>query len=56
MQLGAINPSQKAIGQIAMNDLDFTPIEKRLGAIEAKQNYILIGLLLLLLLTLLKNK
>ena len=56
MQLGALQPKQNTIGQIAMNDLDFTPIEKRLGAIETKQNYILIGLLLLLLLTLLKNK
>lgn len=56
MQLGAINPNQKPIGQIAMNDLDFTPVEKRLEALEAKQNYILIGLLILLLVTLLKNK
>lgn len=56
MQLGALNPKRNNIGAVNSNDFDFTPIEKRLGAIETKQNYILIGLLILLLITLLKNK
>lgn len=58
MQLGAIIPNQnsKPIGIVNSNDFDFSPLEKRLGAIEDKQNYILIGLAILLLLTLLKNK
>ena len=56
MQLGAINPKQTPMGQIVANDLDFTPFETRIKAIEMKQNYLLIGIALLLILTLLKNK
>jgi hypothetical protein len=56
MQLGAITPKQTPLGQIAANDLDFSPFETRIKAIETKQNYLLIGIALLLLLTLLKNK
>lgn len=56
MQLGAINPKQTPIGAVSAGDFDFTPFETRIKAIETKQNYLLIGIALLLILTLLKNK
>lgn len=56
MQLGAINPNKNTMGAVSAGDFDFTPFETRIKAIETKQNYLLIGIALLLLLTLLKNK
>lgn len=56
MQLGAINPKQSTMGAVSANDFDFSAFETRIKSIEQKQNYLLIGIALLLLLTLLKNK
>lgn len=56
MQLGAIQPKQYAMGAVNASDFDFSGLETRFKAIETKQNYLLIGIALLLILTLLKNK
>ena len=56
MQLGAINPNKTQMGAVSANDFDFSTFETRIKGIETKQNYLLIGIALLLILTLLKNK
>lgn len=46
MQLGAINPIQEN-KSISATDLDFSPLEDRLKAIEQKQMVIIVALIII---------
>lgn len=53
MTLGGLDT--KKIGAVTDSDFDFTALQNKVHSIEQKQNYMLVGLLLLLILTLTKK-
>jgi hypothetical protein len=55
MQLGAVDTKKMGYVPVVESDFDFNSLSKKVNLIEQKQNYMLIGLLLLLILTLTKK-
>jgi len=55
MTLGGINTNKIGYVPAVESDFDFSALSKKINSIEQKQNYMLIGLLLLLILTLTKK-
>ena len=53
MTLGGLD--KRKIGAVSDTDFDFSALSNRVQSIEQKQNYMLMGLLLLLILTLTKK-
>lgn len=53
MNLGGID--NRKVGAVSESDFDFTALQNKINSIEQKQNYMLIGLLLLLILNLTKK-
>ena len=55
MQLGAVDTKDIRYVPTVESDFDFSTLSKKVNLIEQKQNYMLIGMLLLLILTLTKK-
>jgi len=55
MQLGAVETKDIRYVPAVESDFDFKALSNKVNSIEQKQNYMLIGLLLLLILTLTKK-
>ena len=53
MTLGGLDT--KKIGVVSDTDFDFSALQNKVNSIEQKQNYMMVGLLILLILTLTKK-
>lgn len=56
MQLGAINPASKSIGEVSAGDFDFSALEKKVEQTQKMQIYTLIALAIIIFLLLRNGK